>query len=230
MAQREIPFMDVIQGTWPLFQSNLVLTIGVPAFLMLVPTIVVGLPICVVAFVVGCLAGFINKGLIFVAMFPIGLVGVVLFAAAYNAVRAGWTIIMLRMTRGQPCVFMDIKSGLPWFMNFFLTMLIIGIGTAVGTFCFIAPGVFFAVRTSLAPFLVIEENLKPVEALIRSNELVTGYSWQILCYYALYLFANTVAGLVPVANLILPIVAMGFFDLVLTRIYCYRIDDESAIS
>ncbi len=230
MARTETPFIDLIKNTWPFFQSNLIVTLGVPAFLMSVPFLLIAVPTCIVAFIVGIVVGMINKGLVGIAMVPIGIIAVPLFAAAYNAVRAGWTNIMLKMMRGQPCTFMDIKTGMAWFMNFFLTMLIVGAGTAIGTLCLIVPGVFFAVRTSLAPFLVVDKNLGPIEALLKSNELVTGYSWQVFGYFALYGFANIVASLIPIANIILPVASMGFFDLVLARIYLYRIDEGSKLS
>ena len=229
MARTEIPFIDLIKESWPLFKSNLVVTIGVPAFLFIVPFVVVGIPVCAVAFLVGLVVAIVNKGLVGIALFPIGLVGVILFAAAYNAVRAGWTNIMLRMLRAKHCTFMDIKSGMPWFLNFFLTMLIIGVGTTLLTLCLIVPGIIFVIRTSLAPFLVVDENLSPVEALLKSNELVTGYSWQILIYYALYGFVNLVAALIPVVGFVFSIASMGFFDLALARIYFYRIDESVAL-
>ena len=85
------------------------------------------------------------------------------------------------------------------------------------------PGVFFAVRTSFAPYLVVDKNLGPIEALKESNEMVTGYSWQILLYIVLYGFTNIVTGCIPVVG---AAAAMGFFDLLLTRLYRYRLGEK----
>jgi hypothetical protein len=54
---------------------------------------------------------------------------------------------------------------------------------------------------------------------MRSNELVTGYSWQILIYHCLYFLAGTVGGFIPVVG---SIAVMGYFDMTLAKIYVLR--------
>ncbi len=222
VACTETPFIDLIRDTWPFFQENLKITVGVPAFLSYVPFIVVGLPFCILAFVVAGIVAMVNKELVVVAMLPIGLVAALCFAAAYNIVRVGWTKIGLKIVRGEATSFNDLKTAMPWFVNFLLVNLIIGIATAVGACLLFVPGVLILVRCSFAPFLVVDENLSPIDAIIRSNDLVTGYSWQILGYYCFYFIGNLVAGAIPFGSFLLTPVAMGFFDLTLARIYDYR--------
>lgn len=232
MSRSETPFIDLVQEAWPFFQSNLPVTLGVPAFLIGVPLLVVVLPVCIVAVIAGVVAGFVlGKGSVLITTVVIGvIIGVPLFMAAFGAVRVGWTNIMLKLLRGEHCIFMDIKSGMPWFMNFVLTMFLIGIGTAIASIFFLVPGILFAVRTSFAPFLVVDKNLGPIEALLKSNELVTGYSWQIFGYLVLYGLANAVSGIIPIANFVLPVASMGFFDLVLARLYLYRCNESAKLS
>jgi uncharacterized membrane protein len=101
-------------------------------------------------------------------------------------------------------------------------MFLVGVGTTLFSLLLVIPGIFFAVRTSFAAFLVIDEDLAPLEAMKRSNDLITGYSWQILLYHGLYTFANIVLGIIPVIGMVLPLASMGFFDLALAKIYLYR--------
>jgi len=222
MVVSDVPLIDLIRDSWPVFQSNLGVSLGVPAFLIAIPLLVVGLPTCIIALIAGVLAGLVNKALIMPVEMLIGLIALPLFALAYSYIRAGWIIITLRMNKGEECRFGDWKNGRRWLINMTLTMFLVGVGTTLASLLLIIPGIFFAVRTSFAAFLVVDEDLGPIEAIKRSNELITGYSWQILLYHALYTFANLVAGIIPVIGMVLPVASMGFFDLALAKIYLYR--------
>lgn len=74
----------------------------------------------------------------------------------------------------------------------------------------------------MAPFLLIDENLGPIEALVKSNELVTGQSWQIFIYFLAYGIINFVAGSIPLLGIVLSVAVMGYFDLALCRMYLQR--------
>ncbi len=228
-ASKEIPFIDLIKDSWPVFQDNAVLASCAAAFLSYAPMLVVGIPACIIGFLSAGVVAMINKELVGIVIFPEAVIFALAFAAAYNACRSGWTVIILKLVRGEGASFTDLKAGMPYFMNFFLCMLIIGIGTALGSLMLLVPGLFFAVRTAFAPFLIVDEDLGPIEALQKSNELVTGYSWQILAYYLIFFFANLVIGFIPLLPLILTPVAMAFLDLVLARIYLYRKSDPALL-
>lgn len=223
------PFMELIKEMWPVFSEHWTLTIGGPAMYVYVPLVVVGIPICVIAFILGAVILFIshkNMGLYWVAMFPIGLIGVILYALAVNKIRAAFTKIVLRILRGKKPVFSDMVKPVP-FWNFFLTLFIIGVATAIGGFCLIVPGIYIAVRTAFAPFLVIDQKLGPIEAIMKSNELVTGYGWQVLGCVALLWFANLAAGFIPGLHLIMTPATMGYYDLLVGQMYLWRKKETS---
>lgn len=215
------PFLDLIKDSWLPFKDNWILTTGSAAVLCYVPLILVCIPCCIVVFLSMLVAGFINKGLMMPVCFVEGVFFVVLFAAAYNFVRAGWTKMLLRLAAGKSAKFSDLKSGMPWFINYLLTCFLLGIATAIGTCMLVVPGIIIAIRTSFAPFLVIDENLSPMEALLKSNELADGYSWQLLGYHCIMGICNLIFGLTPL-NFVLAPASMAFFDLVLARLYLYR--------
>ena len=223
-ASRNVACFDILKETWPTFQSNLGVTLGIPVVLISVPFFLVIVPVSIIAFVVAMVAGMYasDKTIAVWSLLPVGLFGALAFAMVYNAIRVGWTKALLKLARGQETTFGDVKTGMPWYWNFLWVNMLIGIATVVGGFCFIVPGLFIAVRASFAPYLVIEENLGPIEAIKRSNELVTGCSWQILLYHLLYFVANAVAGFVPLVGMVLPVGVMGYFDLTLTKIYLIR--------
>ena len=232
MRHSEVAFMDLFKECIPPVQNNMLIAIGVPAILIYVPLIVVGVPAGIIAFLVAGGTALLTRGsdaqtgAAMLAVMPIAVIAAIAFAVVYNVIRVGWTNVMLKMLRGQTATFGDLAESMPWFVNFLITMVIIGLGTALGTLLFIVPGILIAIRTSMAPFLVVDRNMTPVAALIRSNELVTGYSWQILGYFILYGIANAVATNIPIIQFVSGPAAMGYFDLVLARIYLMRQDSR----
>ncbi|MBX9689919.1 MAG: hypothetical protein K2X27_24625 [Candidatus Obscuribacterales bacterium] len=226
MASKDIPFIDMIKDSWPLFQRQPLLCTGVSAILLYVPFLVVAIPVCIVAFLSVVAVALINKDLAKLTVVPVGIIGLLVFAYAYNYVRAGWIYIVLRLLRNKSASFNELKDGYRWSTNLFITGLIMGVGTTLLALCFLLPGAFFAVRTALAPYLVVDEDLGPIEALKKSNELVSGYSWQIFAFLVILGFCNFVLGSIPFLHLIALPVSMGFFDLALGRIYQYRQGEE----
>jgi uncharacterized membrane protein len=224
----DTPVMELLKQAWEPFKANLGLTLGVPAVLMIVPFLLVGLPACFAAFIIVGAAALGHHSAVtqgpgmLMALMPVIIIGAPLFAVVYNAIRVGWTKILLSLARGESAAFSDLFQAKEWFLNFLVVNVIIGIATAIGGFCLVVPGVFIAVRTSLAPFLVVDQHLGPIEALIRSNELVEGYSWQIALYLLLFFAANMVVGAVPFIGQILPVAVLGYFDLAMAMIYIMR--------
>jgi len=210
--------LGIFKETWPVFQDNLGVTLSIPAILCIVPTALIAVPTGIIGFGVAVWAGGARMP-VMPCLIGVGTVGVLCFAVVYNSIRVGWTTALLALASNQEASFGNIKEGMPWFVNFLLVNLIIGIATVIGGYCFIVPGIFVAVRTSFAPFLVVDENLGPIQALIKSNERVTGYSWQILIYHCLYWLVGMVVGMIPIIG---SIAVMGFFDLALARIYLLK--------
>jgi hypothetical protein len=222
VMRRDVPSFDVLKNVWPTFKENLGVTLGAPAVLCFVPFLLVAVPASVVAFVVAGGAAMLNKGAVMFALFPVIVVAAALFAIVYNAIRVGFTRMLLNLAEGQPTVFSDITKGKPWFVNFLICNFIIGVATAIGGFLLIVPGVYVAVRCSMAPFLIVDKNMGPIEAIKESHEMVTGYGWQILIYYLCYAGANMLAGFVPIIGAVLPVAVLGFFDVGLAMIYVMR--------
>ncbi|HEY9717211.1 MAG TPA: hypothetical protein V6C69_07075 [Trichormus sp.] len=238
--------LEMTKEGWQPFTKHLSLTLTVPAVLTIVPMVVVGIPALIVMIlilgvefmhVLGHASSnfaevapsmpMIGNGKIPPALIPLGIITCVAFAAVYNAIRVGWTRVMLKLARNEPCTFGEMTTALAWYLKFLATMMMIGLATFVGTLCFVVPGIYIGIRTAMAPFLVVDQNLGPIEALLASNKLVTGYAWQILLYFILYGVVNLIAGFIPLIGSIMLIPIMGFFDLVLARVYVMLKDGTS---
>jgi len=211
--------LEVMGDTCSPFTANLALTLGIPAILAIVPMAIVGVPTWIVAFLVAGGTAMVNKGAVALALIPVGITAAVAFAAVYNAIRVGWTRVMLKTVNNEPCSFQEMANAFAWYLKFLAVCVMIGLATMIGTLLLIVPGIYIAVRTCLAPFLVVDQNMGPVEALLKSNEMVTGYGWQVLLYFLIYGVTNLIAGAVPLLGFFLLIPIMGFFDLVLAEIY-----------
>lgn len=205
-----------------MFKDNLSVTIGAPAILSFVPMVLVGFPACIAAFFLVGGAAALKSTAAWIALIPVIAIACLAFAVVYNAIRVGWTKIMLSLMDGQKGDIADIIKGSPWFINFIAVTFIIGVGSAIGGFLFVIPGIFFAVRTCLAPFLIVDRNMGPIEALKASNDMVTGYSWQIFFYFVLLAAANAVCSFIPIVGPFVTVGVMGYFDLALARVYAQR--------
>ena len=219
--ERPISAIDALKDNWPNFKDTLPLALGVPALLCIVPSVLTLIPMAIVGVVLGISAATKNDSLAF-GLIPVAVLFILLFAAIYNAIRVGWVNITLKLARGEDCSLGDLKESLPWFKDFFLLNFAVGLLTLLGSILFLAPGIFVAVRCAFAPLLIIDENLAPMEAIRRSNELVKGQSWQVLLYFVAYGLTNTIGSMVPIIGMISPIATMGYFDMTLARIYYLR--------
>lgn len=233
MPRDEVAFQDLLSEGFSIFKDNLFVSIGGAAILAWVPLLIVIIPAGLIGFVVAGGTAFLAKGAgndtatfaAMMAVLPVAIVAALVFAVLYNLVRVGWTRICLKLNKREEATFGDLAESMPWFVNFLITCVIIGIATTIGGLLLIVPGVFIAVRTSFAPYLVVEKNMSAIEAIMKSNELVTGYSWQILGYLVLLYVANAVACNIPILQFVLGPAIMAYFDIVLARIYLMRVGE-----
>jgi len=64
--------------------------------------------------------------------------------------------------------------------RYFLTNLLVGLITMVGFIFLIIPGVIFLVWYTFAQYIVISQDISPLEAIRASKKLVSGYFWPVL--------------------------------------------------
>lgn len=78
--------------------------------------------------------------------------------------------------------------------EFFLVMLLWYMGIMFGFAFFIVPAFVIGLAWSLAPILVIDRGINPMEALKKSNELTYGNKWKIFWGYFLLVLAFVILG------------------------------------
>ncbi len=246
-STRDIPCIDVIKSAWATFRDNLPMTLGSSAVVWLIPSVISGLVfacmviVCIIFGDAAILQLKLDVGpeamqQAMKALLPLAsivIVGIALyigtFFAIFNFMSIGWKQILLTLASGKPPEFsalFDVSANGRFFWKLLITNILITSAISIGLMFLVIPGIFFALRLCLAPYLVIDRDLGPIKAMKASNELVAGYSWQIalllLLFNVVALVAILVTKLIPILGPVLLLAVISFYSLVLAKIYLMR--------
>jgi len=99
-----------------------------------------------------------------------------------------------------------------WFSLFTVSVLY-GVLTGLGLFLFIVPGIWIFIRLILAPFLVVLNEISPVDAISESFRLTEKDFWNIggttiLIFSTIILFQQSIISLLPESNLVTILVSV----------------------
>jgi hypothetical protein len=76
-------------------------------------------------------------------------------------------------------LFSQARRAWPYFaVKFLYGLIVMG-----GFILFVIPGIYWALEFSLAPWLVVDKNMKVMDAFRESARLTNGYKWDILAFY-----------------------------------------------
>lgn len=130
-------------------------------------------------------------------------VGEAFAAALAYIVYGGYIAVLFRHYRGEQIVFDDLFNIDRRWIYFTFLAVIKGVLIILGLLLFIVPGVYLAIRWMFAEFYVIDEGLRPLEALKASSELTAG------CRFKLFLYSVVVSLLLLVGLLFLVVGAFA---------------------
>ncbi|REG30772.1 hypothetical protein ATI61_106242 [Archangium gephyra] len=125
--------------------------------------------------------------------FLLGLVSACL-SSFVTAVFLSWTAQNL-LQQPEPSLLSALQVGLVRFVSLFLMSILFGIAVAAGMLCFILPGLYLAVRMSLAPALVVLDGRGPLEALNHSYQLTEGHRLTLFVVFAVMILLQLVLAL-----------------------------------
>jgi hypothetical protein len=103
-------------------------------------------------------------------------------AALAYIIYGGYLAVLLRHYNGQTIVFDDLFSLDSRWISFAFLALIKGLFICLGLVLFIVPGVYLAIRWMFAELLVIDQGMKPMQALRASRAMTKGHMWQLLWF------------------------------------------------
>lgn len=223
--QNRIELAELFRIALQAFKERPGLIIGGTTLLNLLPFILVGIPLLSVLMALAVTGATAGQGmdikLVGKIILPI-LISAPVFLCVYSVFRVGWISICLKIIGKEPVDFSEFRSNLPRFWPFLGLQMLVLLCVGAGTLFFIIPGIFLAVRLAFAPYLMIDRNLGPLEAMQESWNLVSGFSWQILLINLAGSGTSSIANVIPFVGLLLMPMSMSYYDLLITAAYKAR--------
>ena len=90
----------------------------------------------------------------------------------------------LNVTRGKKVTMETFTSVFPKILNFFAAQLLMMLIVLGGFILLIIPGFYFSLKYMFAPYLVIDKNMGPIEALKASGKITHGIKWDLVGFMA----------------------------------------------
>ena len=162
---------DLLKRTWQVYTSRLKVFLGI----MLLP------------FLLGIVIVAVSAGAIILGGDGLGILLLVLFLpVVYLAtiIVGLWSSVSLLFAIKEREAKIGIKESLKkgwhkiisyWWISVLSAVIIMG-----GFFLFVAPGIIFSVWFALAIYVLVSEDIKGMNALFRSKQLVAGKWWSVL--------------------------------------------------
>lgn len=196
---------ELIRASWSEFQARFPLLIG----LYLLTIVAFAVPTVLGALLGAVLAG-VGGRTASIALIALGFVGGIgcgfwCLAALFQAVAHGELGLRESLERGR-----DLIPSLIW------VSLLAGFVVLGGYCLLILPGILFTVWFFSSQFILVTEDVRGVEALLKSREYVRGFGVEVALRLLLVWFASLVVGAVPFIGLFL---SLAFFPFLLLYHY-----------
>ena len=107
-----------------------------------------------------------------------------IFNAAYGLIimaplSYGASLLCLKAVRGESFNVNEIFFAYRRTLQIALANILVGVVVGLGFVLLIVPGIIFACKLSMVPYLVMDRNMEAVEAVRTSWNITKGYSWTI---------------------------------------------------
>ncbi len=105
-------------------------------------------------------------------------------------IQIGCLRITLLLSRDQKPALRELFSNGYLFWSFVLGSICYGLAVAGGILLLIIPGIIFSVMLGMYPYLIVDKNMGPIEALKASRILTNGARWQLFWFGGLLILLN----------------------------------------
>jgi len=79
--------------------------------------------------------------------------------------------------------FNDLVMGYPYFLNMLVGSILYGLLVLAGFILLIVPGIYWALKYQFYGFLIVDQNMQPVDAIKRSGHMTQGSKWHLLGFW-----------------------------------------------
>lgn len=194
---------ESISFGWKTFKSNAALLIGV----MLVSG--------VIGYVPTAIDNMQKNNQIELGFFAF-ILSVVFFLLS-QLIELGSLFINIQLVDGKKASFNDLFSRSAVLVKGILTAILYGLIVFVGLICLIIPGIWLAIRLQYCKYLVVDQNMGPIEALKGSWKMTKGNVWNLIGFGVALLLLN----LLGLAALIVGIIVTAPISMIAVA-YVYR--------
>ncbi|MBX9686757.1 MAG: hypothetical protein K2X27_08645 [Candidatus Obscuribacterales bacterium] len=218
MNKQSTEFGDLLSMVMAMVQERIGIIIGGTLFFSIAPALCL-IPAGISIFALGALNA---DNFDFLKLIPImGTVGVctLAFLASYFALRLGWVAICLKITKAQAAPFSEFFSNFDKLANFLILQFLLTLIISAGMVCLVVPAIFLGIRFCFAPLLVVDQNMGPIDALKTSWTMVEGSGMKIFLAGLAYFVINMIVGMIPLLGIFAQVLAIAFFDLLITSLY-----------
>lgn len=106
-----------------------------------------------------------------------------LFIVLSLYISIGTTKISLRVVDGESPEFLDVFRSAKYFLRCLGAGFLIGITVMLGFMLLIVPGIIWGVRYSQVLNLIVDKDMKIIDAMRKSGELTRGVKGQLILFY-----------------------------------------------
>lgn len=117
---------------------------------------------------------------------PIGLI-VLIFTII---VKIGYTKIFLRMYGGEMPRFSDIFREYRLFWKYLGVCILYPLVVAAGLILLLIPGLFWSIRFSFSPIVLVDTKMGPVKSMKESYAITKGSFWKLLLFWIVMALIN----------------------------------------
>ena len=107
----------------------------------------------------------------------------------------GFATVALHAAYGDQVTFDQFFSKFGKFFHFFIAMILYTLIVFVGLLLFIVPGIYWAIKYCLYPFMVLDKGASGWDALKFSAQATYGYKWDLLGLFAALILLNIAGAL-----------------------------------
>jgi len=155
---------------------------------------------------------------------PVDAPGMILLSLVLAIVQFVSTLALLTAVREPVSVGEAYRRGAKFLFPYLFVGILSGIIIGGGFLLFIIPGVLFALWFGLAPYILISENTRGMDALLKSKAYVSGHVLSVLGRVLVLLLVAIVASAVlSILPEPVPTVLITFFLVPFATIYCFKI-------
>lgn len=213
-----------------MFQENIGIILGGTAITMIVPALIM-VPVAIGIAVMG--GGMGGEGaqvdpVKMLPLFAIGGVGLLVTIIVYMIAKIGFTVILLKIAKGERPAFSEFTSNMGYFGNFLAASFLVGLIVLAGFICLVIPAIFLGCKLIFTPLLVLDRGMGPIEAMKESWSLSEGQFWKIFLSALAYMVINTIVSFIPIIGMVGSFVTFPYYELLICALYRSRTGDLAA--